>query len=260
MDPAIVPPAEGQAVVFALQLRMDAPGGLEEHLQHLSADERLRAERFVVAAPREQFVLCRSGLRQLLATMLGTAPNAIEFRYDRAGKPNLRNNPSIHFNVSHSVDQAMIAFAHSPIGIDLEIPAPRVRLHTLAESVLSKPERAATRDLPPQQLDSLVLDLWVAKEALLKALGIGLAGGMQRITFQLPLSGDDWFAPGSIDSGLQLELQETGNCSRNSWLDPSTWKLRYLQAPASMGRAAIAVSRSVQHVVQREFSFGKQHL
>ncbi len=245
-------PLIGEAIVYTLRLDAFDADAIAQMRSVLSRDELARADRYLLDAPRRRFIVCRSYLRQLLATMLGESAEAISFQYERSGKPSLRGGTGLHFNISHSQDCALLAVAQQPLGVDIEIPDARLRMSSLIRQVLSSSELDATSGMSAAVLDCLTLDLWVCKEAVLKALGIGLKAGMGSVSFQLPLvNGSEWFAPQRIDPALQMELEESGSCARNNWLDANAWRLCFLTAPAG-GRAAIAVPRSIERLEFRE--------
>ena len=216
----------------------------------LSADERSRADRFVHADTRRRFVVCRGSLRRELADMLAIAPADIAFAYQRWGKPELVHprRAGLHFNVSHSEDWALLAFAESPLGIDLERVNPRVRYRELADHLLSPGERPLWQALGAAEQERAALQLWVCKEAFLKGLGVGIAEGLRHISLPLPLPDEEPFAPLAVDPELQLQLEEDANCRRNHWLQASAWRLRLLQiVPQSC--AAVCLPRSISSLI-----------
>jgi phosphopantetheinyl transferase len=248
----LVPPAYGEAIVFACSLASPTVESLESYRAILSRDELQRADRFVLDPPRIRFVICRYYLRILLAAMTGESPGRLRFAYEPSGKPSLIGDHSLHFNVSHSQDNALIAVALRPIGIDIEIPDARLRLSSLIAQVLTSEERQATTGWRVEEVDQLLLKLWVCKEAILKALGVGIAGGMTSVGFHVPLdSKNEWLLPQRIDPALQLALDEGGTCAKNTWLDASSWRLKFLPAPAG-GAAAVAVPRGITRVTFRQ--------
>lgn len=86
------------------------------------------------------------------------------------GKPYVVDG-SLHFNVSHSGDYALIAVSpEAPVGADIQQHRDRTRWQALAERFFA-PEEAASL----QSLDDFYR-LWVTKEAVLKALGTGISG------------------------------------------------------------------------------------
>src|SRR5262245_1928707 len=74
----------------------------------LSPDELKRANRFHFMVDRDRFVKSRGLLRKLLGSYLKTEPQKISFSYGVWGKPYLNG---IHFNISHSKDELICAFA-----------------------------------------------------------------------------------------------------------------------------------------------------
>ena len=93
------------------------------------------------------------------------------------------HDSSLGFNWSHSGDQALIAIARGIApGIDIERLRPRPRSLEIAQRYFSADEAAALAALPLADRDVGFLELWTAKEAVLKALGRGLAFGLDRLS------------------------------------------------------------------------------
>lgn len=233
---------------------LDAPAARIASLERLlGPDELARADRFVTSELRRRFVICRGRLRELLAAAIETSPDEIEFRYERWGKPQLVNraNVPIHFNVSHSGDWALIALALSPIGVDLEVPNDRINYKSIVRQVLSEQEQAAWDDLPAKQRDETIRQLWVCKESLLKGLGLGIAEGLRKTTLPLPIPQAVPFSPLSIDSTLQLHIEDDGTCRMNDWIDGDTWRIRLIQ-PLPGVQAALTTQRAVRDVSIQE--------
>ena len=90
----------------------------------LSAEERMKAERFHFEKDRECFIVRRGILRTLLSDYLGVEPGYLQFRYEKNEKPVLTDAfglEKIHFNLSHSEGLALYAFTHDhEIGLDIE--------------------------------------------------------------------------------------------------------------------------------------------
>jgi 4'-phosphopantetheinyl transferase len=222
-------------VVFRLSLAIgDSSLALRRKL--LSKDELTKADRFVVSQPRIQYIACRSALRVLLSRELGCLPSEVEFEYQRYGKPQLaqggqRGNGSpnsLHFNVSHSGDWGLVAISQAPCGVDIEKLQPRINAKSLMSQVVSSREVLSWKELGAAKHAEQILRLWVCKEALLKAMGLGIAECLQQVDFQLPISDSLACAPGYIDPNVQLHLEESGDCRLNSWVIPKSWHLQPL--------------------------------
>lgn len=246
-------PRIDEALVWSVELRGSA-AALDRYGETLSRDEWSRANRFLLPEVRERFIVCRGVLREIVGRATEQAPGGIRFRYEQWGKPYLEDPPRgpLHFNVSHSADRALIAVARTPLGIDLEVPHDRVNHRAIAAQILSPHESIAWDLIAPPQRREATMRLWVCKEALLKALGLGIAEGLQRVTFPLPLPAARAFHPLHIDAGLQLHLDEDGTCRRTSWLDAAAWKLRQLDSLPNCF-AALATSSSIAHVELNAF-------
>lgn len=71
--------------------------------QLLSTDEKERMARFRFDTDRHNFLFCRSMLRILLASYLGSPPAELRFAYSAHGKPSLAlSSRALEFNLSHN--------------------------------------------------------------------------------------------------------------------------------------------------------------
>ncbi len=66
----------------------------------------------------------------------------------------------------------------APVGVDVERVRPRPRALALARSRLHPKEADALAAVPDAERDEAFARLWTAKEAVLKARGTGLVGGL----------------------------------------------------------------------------------
>lgn len=126
----------------------------------------------------------REPLCALLGIYLGLAADAIELVDGEYGRPELAApwNQLLNFNWSHSADKAIVVVARGIApGIDIERIRPRPRAMQLAERFFHPEETAALIALDEQQREHAFLQLWTAKEAVLKALGRGVAFGLHRL-------------------------------------------------------------------------------
>jgi 4'-phosphopantetheinyl transferase len=155
----------------------------------LPPDEKQRATSLAPVAAR-RFVVARAILRKLLAGFTGTAAEELRFSYGRAGKPVLVDHDDIHFNISHSADLGLFAFAPDrPVGVDVENERPVRRLLDVAQRFMSDDELRTLAETPAEERNSAFLRSWVIREARLKAEGKGVWHGKDtsenRITHRL---------------------------------------------------------------------------
>ena len=147
------------------------------------ADESVRAARIADPVARSRYVASRRLLRVILARCLQRQPDALEFEVSQHGKPKLvaDDGPALHFNLSHAGGWLLVATrVGGPIGVDLEFPRSGIDLERLARRVFSGAEqtglqRATERSAVAGQ--HWFFSCWTRKEALLKCLGTGFAGG-----------------------------------------------------------------------------------
>lgn len=141
----------------------------------LSDLEKTQAQDIPDAMRRARFERTRSALRETLASRLGITAEALEFRRDQAGKPFIINEPGCEFSISHSGEWLAIAMSAVPVGIDIETRTPGVEVTKLAARFFSPADAALLNACPPQERNAHFAKQWVAKEAALKAAGVGIA-------------------------------------------------------------------------------------
>jgi 4'-phosphopantetheinyl transferase len=152
----------------------------------LSEDEHDRAQRYVNKSVRDRFVAARGALRTLLGRYLECDPGKVRFRYGVGGRPELASRQSdagLSFNVSHSHELTLIAMSRKRrMGIDLERIRPIPELEAIARDFFTATERADWGSLPEDEKLRAFFQGWTRKEAILKAIGVGLAtspGGIE---------------------------------------------------------------------------------
>ncbi len=142
----------------------------------LSEDEKLRANRFRFPHLRVRYIAARGTLRALLGQYLSVLPIEIQFSYGEQGKPFLTDFPDFKFNISHSEDLAVFAFAKEiTLGIDVEFINPKIDTEVIAPRFFSKNEAATLLKLSPLKRPPVFFNCWTRKEAFIKAKGGGLS-------------------------------------------------------------------------------------
>ncbi len=162
-------------------------------LSLLSEEERERASRLRFEPDRTRFTASRLWLRFLLAQRLRVDPSAVCLQARPGGKPEVSPPlpASLRFSMSRSGALGLYAFAEgSDVGVDLENRSGAPELEAVAGRFFSPPERAALagfadRAAPEDKL-RVFYRIWTRKEAVLKALGVGLDAPLEA----LDVSGD----------------------------------------------------------------------
>lgn len=169
----------------------------------LSADERARADRFVRARDRRRFARCRAALREILSQLISIPADSVRFRAAGHGKPELDwqamgaedsgGRFALQFNVSHSARLGLVA-VHTgrALGVDIEKVRPITEAERIVASYFTPAEVAAFRALADEAKPLAFMRGWTRKEAILKGLGVGLAG--------LATQHETWFGSGELGS------------------------------------------------------------
>lgn len=126
----------------------------------------------------------RGPLLQALAAYLGVDAEQVRLLEGEHGRPRLdpAHDSSLDFNWSHSGGHALIAIARGIApGVDIERRRPQPRALPLARRFFAADEAAALAALSEDDRAAAFLDLWTAKEALLKAHGRGIGFGLNRV-------------------------------------------------------------------------------
>lgn len=166
----------------------------------LSDTEAARRDRMAFDSGRRQQLLAR-GLQRLVLSKYApdVAPQDWQFVQGASGRPELAppfDATGLFFNVAHTAGMVALAVGRVPlIGIDVEPLDRRVPLH-VAPRYFSESEVAALQSLPPEQRPRRFLRLWTLKEAYLKAVGQGLAGGLDSVSFTFAEDGGITFERG----------------------------------------------------------------
>ena len=126
----------------------------------------------------------RAPLLELLASYRGAPADALHLVDGEHGRPRLADaaDPALDFNWSHCADHAVVAVARELApGIDIELLDERGNALRLAQRYFHPAEIAALSALPAPARSTAFLELWTAKEAVLKAMGRGIAFGLHRL-------------------------------------------------------------------------------
>lgn len=168
----------GAAEVVSVPLTA-APEAIAELAQCLTDEERVRAGRFAFERDRRRFIVARAWLRRLLASRVDLRPESVEIAYGSHGKPAIAarsRGPLFSFNVSHSEDVAVYAFARGrEIGIDVEAVRAIEDADAIAGRFFSARESDAYRALHSRDKPLGFFNCWTRKEAFVKAIGDGLS-------------------------------------------------------------------------------------
>ena len=144
----------------------------------VTAGDRARLTPTMVERRRTEYLAGRALLRYAVADRTGRAASSLRIEVAAHGKPSCIGGPQI--SLSHSGNIVVCAVARFAVGIDVEVAPPR-DIQAVAERYFTKAENRWLEGADPQRFRML----WVLKEAYLKALGTGLAGGLDSLDCQI---------------------------------------------------------------------------
>jgi len=163
---------------------------LPEELPPAKTMERKYADRHSSAERRAGYLARRQIARAVLAMAWDIPAPAVEIGEDETGAPRLSGPVSgVHLSFAARGPLALIGFSTCPIGVDLEIVEPDM---LIPRNMLRADERLALDALPVDARARAFCTLWAAKEAVVKALGLGFHVTPEAISI------DGWIKGGEL--------------------------------------------------------------
>ncbi len=147
----------------------------------LSLDEKEYGARIRVPEIRRRWVSSRAALRRILESYNNSKPIVLE-RTCRScgahdhGKPELKGHSDFRFSMSRAGGEAVVAITRNvSIGIDIVDKAGNVDWVEVGNLAFTAQERDELDAAQPTWPTRRARQLWARKEAVAKALGLGLA-------------------------------------------------------------------------------------
>ena len=150
----------------------------------LSAEERARANRFRFERDRTRYINAHGVMREILGSYIGVDAASLQIARAENGKPCLDDQyrADMQFNLSHSGWYGIVAVSFGRrVGVDVEALRADFRWSEVANRYFSRREIAWLRTLPAGEALRWFFRLWVAKEAVLKASGMGLSVALREV-------------------------------------------------------------------------------
>ncbi|MFM1800735.1 MAG: hypothetical protein RJA81_87 [Planctomycetota bacterium] len=155
---------------------------------YLSESERQKNQRYRNVRDKKLHLTARFMTRQLLSRVYPEIqPSEWKFESDSHGKPFIQNvlTSPLHFNITHT--QGLVAVVISrrgPVGIDAESIDRPIDHLGLASRFFSKREFDTLESVSETDRAELFYRIWTLKEAYVKAIGKGLAYGLDTFWFE----------------------------------------------------------------------------
>lgn len=222
----------------------------QAYIAVLNEQESRRYKRLQINAKREQFLLGKFFLRQVLSRYLPVAPLAWSFSENEHGKPELTGEGgntgaagAIAFNLSHSQNLFVVAVsAADAVGVDIEYAARSRRIMELARRHFSSDENQALQALTGDQQLARFYHIWTLKEAYVKARGLGLTMPLQDFSLHF-----------ATDYALEFSQHQSAEIPAKNW---QFWSLA-LQSKDAVEpyTVSVAVGNAARNSELRLFEF-----
>ncbi len=177
----------------------------------LSIHEQLRRDEFLNEAEKIRYTCNHRFVRQVLSKYVMVHASQIELAYGRYGKPFLKHS-NLFFNYSYRREFGLLAISKdSEVGIDIE----RIKIlqdpPTFMAFSFSEKERQIISGMDKENFQDRLFTFWTFKEAIIKALGLGLNADLTKIDlseFLFNASGPLNFDDGKLYTLRQIKAIE----------------------------------------------------
>lgn len=140
----------------------------------LSKQEQERCAAYLNDAEKIRYTCNHRFVRQVLSRYTGLSPREIVFSHAQHGKPFIKGS-DIFFSYSYRADQCLLAVSRQEkVGVDIEKMKTLQDLHTFADFCFSEQEKQIIFGSGEALLQDTLFTFWTFKEAIIKALGVGL--------------------------------------------------------------------------------------
>lgn len=152
----------------------------DSHKYILSEDELQKFHSYKVPNDKMRFYIGKVMTKLIASAYLKIDTKNIRFLTNQYGKPYVENNDGLLFNVSHSGDWVVIAFANHEIGVDVQGLSidKKMDFANIAKHAFHKDEIYYINEANEEEKHVRFYDIWCVKEAIIKARGIGLYGNL----------------------------------------------------------------------------------
>ncbi|MBX9779973.1 MAG: 4'-phosphopantetheinyl transferase superfamily protein [Chitinophagaceae bacterium] len=138
----------------------------------LSDEEIIYTDSFLKETDRATKKISRIAIREVLSALSKIPAEKIAIRKNNFGKPYWDTINAIHFNTSDTTDAIMLGVSSAQIGVDIEFNKMSFDYKDVVADYFNEQEvKIINESLNPGQT---FYQLWVRKEALTKAIGMGL--------------------------------------------------------------------------------------
>ncbi len=158
----------------------------DDNWRLLDDAEKNRAMRIQHETKHKEYVHIHAQVRCLLAKLLNQNPEAIIINRSPQGKPYLAEYTHISFNLSHSHEYYLLAISENcNLGVDIEFCKLKHNISGLVDKCFAANERDYWYLLSEYEQHRFFYECWTRKEAFVKAIGRGIALGLDQVILDI---------------------------------------------------------------------------
>jgi len=147
----------------------------------LSAQEQARCNDYIHEAEKIRYTCNHRFVRRVLATYLNMPASHVTFSYAAMGKPFIKD-ASLFFNYSYRTTFGLLAISRQQEpGVDIERMKTLQDTPTFASFSFSDKEKEIIFNSADEDFQETLFTFWTFKEAIIKALGVGLNADLTKI-------------------------------------------------------------------------------
>lgn len=165
--------------------RTETPFDETAVLALLTDEERARHRAFVFEKNRREYLATRGLERAVLATVTGRPARSLRFHRTDLGRPILDDAVGVHFSLTNTLSLVACATTRGrEVGVDAEAFERGPEVLGVTHVVFTALERETlARLVDVAERERRALELWTAKEAYMKARGLGFTLPPEDIEF-----------------------------------------------------------------------------
>ncbi len=142
---------------------------------------------FEPATQAERAIVRRDIAQKIVSLQTGLELQTVVIAHDRAGRPMVSGQTDLHISYAMRGGMVLVALGHQTLGCDIELADDG----EIPWNVLTAEEQAYLRAMAGQAQRQAFAQIWAAKEAAGKCLGVGLSPAVEAATIQ-PVSIGLW--------------------------------------------------------------------
>lgn len=148
---------------------------LDKVLKYASQERKQIIQGYKSEIDKKIYIYTGIFVKMMAAKILNLPYSKIEIGKMEYGKPYIKNNPSFHYNCSHTKNAFCIVFSNEPVGIDIEKIERKSykNFYNVAKRFFSENEFLYFFSNGNEDIECF-FEIWTKKEAYLKLKGTGL--------------------------------------------------------------------------------------